>query len=248
MKLRVVGSGEAFDAGLGNNSFLLYGADVPTVLFDCGYQVPERLWAQRLHREIDAIYLTHTHADHVFGLVPLLSRYREERRLRPLVLIGHAGLPRYLRKLMDLGYPGMAARLNFVDFLALRPGRMLRWNSLALSCARSAHPVANLSVRVEGPGGRCLAVSGDGGLTPATAALYRGVDLLCHELYALRATERGHANLSTLEAFVRTSQVGRIVVSHHSRRLRSKIETAVERLSTTDPRWIVARPGLVLTL
>jgi hypothetical protein len=41
--IRVIGCGEAFDSEFGNTSYLLSGRNCPSVLFDCGYQIPERL-------------------------------------------------------------------------------------------------------------------------------------------------------------------------------------------------------------
>lgn len=248
MRLRVVGCGEAFDSGLGNNAFLLYGRGIPTVLFDCGYQVPERLWRDGLHRRIDAVYLTHTHADHAFGLVPLLTRYWEEHRSRPLVIIGRAGLDRFVEKLMDLGYPTMWPRLRFLAFQTLGPDTALSFGALTLRCAPSAHSVRNLSVRADGPGGKSVAVSGDGALTSATKSLYRGVDVLCHEVFALGKPVQGHTDLRTLERYARSAGIASIVVSHHARRLRSRLESAVGRLNTPGTRWLVARPGQSLVV
>jgi hypothetical protein len=63
--VRVIGSGEAFDTYLGNTSYLFTGKGLPTVLFDCGYQIPERLWKNGLHTNLDAICFTHL----TFGLL-----------------------------------------------------------------------------------------------------------------------------------------------------------------------------------
>ena len=74
-QLGLIGCGEAFDTGFGNNSCIFFGERLPTVLFDCGYQIPERLWALAPGlRSVDAVYLTHFHADHAMGLAPLIVR------------------------------------------------------------------------------------------------------------------------------------------------------------------------------
>ena len=44
----MIGSGEAFDHILGNTAYLFSGKGYPTVLFDCGYQIPERSGATRV--------------------------------------------------------------------------------------------------------------------------------------------------------------------------------------------------------
>ena len=251
MKVTVIGSGEAFDSGIGNNAFLLSGRGLPTILIDCGYQIPERLWQNGLHRRIDALYLTHTHADHAFGTIPLLSRYWLEGRREPFTVIGHSGTESYLRKLFDLGFPGMRARLSFpLEFLSVRPGQTTTYGALTLRTARSDHSVKNLSVRFEaservgrGRKVRSVAFSGDGDWNRATANLYEGVDLLCHELYTLSRAIPGHVNLARLRELVEERAIERILVSHHARLERVRLARTVGRLR--DGReWLLGAPGL----
>lgn len=248
MKVTVVGAGEAFDSGIGNNSFVVHGRGLPTVLVDCGYQVPERLWAAGLHRGLDAVYLTHTHADHSFGMTPLLGRFVLERRERPLAVIGHSGVAAFVRRLLDLGYPGMRRRLPFaLEFIAVSPRRRLEFGALTLACARSDHGSRNLSVRFEARGSSC-AFSGDGAPTPATEALYRGVDVLFHELYTVRRKVPGHSTLAELRTLAARAGVGRMVVSHHARLHKARLHRAVAAIREPGREWTAARPGDVVRI
>lgn len=255
MKVRVLGCGEAFDSGPGNNSYLLQipkrrGEAAANILIDCGYQMPERLWAEGLDRTIDAIYLTHTHADHAFGVVPLLTRYWEDRRKRPLTFIGHRGIESYTKKAMNLGYPGMWERLRFpIEFLVVSPAAALTWRGVTIRTAKSRHGVTNLSARFETAGKSC-AFSGDGAITPETEALYDGVDVLFHELFAARRDIPGHTNLVALKAMAGRIPVGKIVASHHSRRYKTGVVRALARLATekSGPTWCGAEPGMNITV
>ena len=154
MKVTVIGCGEAFDSGIGNNSYLLHGPGLPTVLVDCGYQIPERLWASGLHRRLDAVYLTHTHADHSFGIVPLLGRFLIERRERPLPVIGHSGVaklrPARARPRLPRNAPASFVSARVHHRFSGEGG--VEFGSLSLACARSDHGVRNLSVRFEANG------------------------------------------------------------------------------------------------
>ncbi len=253
-RLTILGTGEAFDSGRGNNACLLHGTrragTVPCLLLDCGYQIPERLWALgRVYPRLDGIYLTHLHADHAFGVVPLLTRFFEERRTRPLSLIGAPGLSAYVRKLFALGYPNLYSRLGFeLQFIEVRPGIACKWNTLELRVARSLHSVMNYSVRVEKPGGWSFGVSGDGEMTAETEALFDDVDLLFQEIYSDRPAPL-HGNLGQLERFARRARISRVIgVTHHSRQLRARIAARVRELRQKDPRFKSLQPGMVFDL
>lgn len=250
MRVRVIGCGEAFDSGVGNNSYLV-SVGSRRILIDCGYQIPERLWAQNLHRGLDAIYFTHTHADHAFGIVPLLVRYWEERRRRPLTIIGHRGVRSFVEKALELGFPGFTARLNFpVEFITVKPGKSTIWSGLSLDTARSEHGVTNLSVRFS-HGCRSCAFSGDGAVTEETQSLYEHVDLLFHELFSVRRKVPGHTNVPAIRELVENASPKRVVVSHHARRYKSAVLRAVADLDKRrvgGARWIAAQPGQTYTV
>jgi ribonuclease Z len=260
--LRVLGCGEAFDTGLGNNSCLLYDGKggvpskekrFPTVLFDCGYEIPERLWAlNKIYGELDGVYLTHLHADHAFGLVPLLVRFAEEGRSEPLGIFGPQGTGSYLHKLMDLGYPGMRARLPFdVEFCELKESDSVQWGGLRFQTARSTHSVLNLAIRVEGEGeleGLSFAVSGDGQLTPETRKLYDGVKVLFHETYSIEQDIPTHCDLKTLSKFAARSAIQHLGITHVSRGEKSAMKQAVSQLKRLDPRWFLLKPGMEILL
>lgn len=68
MQITVVGCGNAFSADNFNQSFLVE-EDGRKMLIDCGYQVPQALAFEGIDfKEIDDIYISHLHSDHVGGL------------------------------------------------------------------------------------------------------------------------------------------------------------------------------------
>lgn len=251
MQVQVIGCGEAFDGtGLGNTSCLFSGAGVPSVLFDCGYQIPERLWARKLHSRLDAIAFTHLHADHALGIVPLLTRYWEEKRSQPLVILGPQGTETWIRKAMELGYPGMLKKLPFaLEFQPLLEGLALVWNGLHFSAARTRHSVLNFTIRVDLPGGRSFSVSGDGQVTRETLQLVDSVDLHFQELYLPKPGIPTHADLQTLrEGWADDQGPRKIVLTHFARNSRETLIRQVERLREWDERFQVAVPGAVFKL
>jgi hypothetical protein len=68
MKITVIGAGNAFSEENFNQSFLVQEGD-RTMLIDCGYQVPGALRVAGIdYRDIQDIYISHLHADHIGGL------------------------------------------------------------------------------------------------------------------------------------------------------------------------------------
>lgn len=249
--IRVIGSGEAFDTDLGNTSYLLRGEGHPTVLFDCGYQIPERLWKDGLHTSIDVICFTHLHADHSFGIVPLLVRYWEEKRTSPLRIIGPTGAQSFVQKLLGMGYPAIESKLEFsIEHLNLDPESSLSLSDLEFSCAPTVHSVLNYTIRVDrrdlAP--FSFAVSGDGQITTATKSLASDVDVLFQEIYGLKPEISVHADFETVSAWIATSNVKKIVTSHFSRVAKSRLSEVVESTENSGTQWIVSRPGLEIAL
>jgi ribonuclease BN (tRNA processing enzyme) len=250
-QIRVIGTGEAFDSQFGNTSYLFQGSEYPTILFDCGYQVPERLWRENLHEGLDAVCLTHLHADHAFGLVPLLARYWEEGRKKTLYIFGPKGTETYLKRLFDLGYPGFMKRLKYpIHFKQLSHGKPMRWKKLEFACGRTVHSVLNHTVKVTLDKKKKIsfAVSGDGQITPETKALVSDVSLLLQEVYTSEPEVPVHADLKTLKEFILHSSFGRVGVVHQSRSHVSKVNRGVMSLKKEDSRWFIASPGAIISL
>lgn len=85
-KLTVLGTGDSESLDYWNAGFLLETDDENRLLIDCGHTIKHALrdvMSMSLP-DIDAIYITHVHGDHVFGLerVGFESRYVYNKRVR----------------------------------------------------------------------------------------------------------------------------------------------------------------------
>src|SRR3970040_1864540 len=99
--LTILGSGEAFDPQLPNTSLLYQGSQ--NILIDCGFAAVQALWRRSLDPEfLDAVLLSHHHADHTFGLPALLLVAQTAHRQKPLTIVGTPNTKQYVTTLVDL--------------------------------------------------------------------------------------------------------------------------------------------------
>lgn len=250
-QIQVIGSGEAFSASEGNTSYLFKATGYPTMLFDCGYQIPERIWRLNKETRVDVICLTHLHADHVFGVVPFLCREWEEGRKKLLKIVGARSASTYVRRLFDMGYPGLWNRLGFeIEFLEISPAQPLELRGLKIRVAETKHSVRNFTYRVDAKDGSFLsfAVSGDGQTTEKTRSLVKDVGVLFQEIYTLNKITPVHMDLKRFEKWAKTSNVGKIGVAHHSRSELRAIQQRIQALTQKDHRWFCAKPRMKFSL
>lgn len=85
-RLIALGTGDSEALDYRNSGFLLETADGERMLIDCGHTIKHALRdvVSLSLPDIDAIYITHVHGDHVFGLerVGFESRYVYDKRVR----------------------------------------------------------------------------------------------------------------------------------------------------------------------
>ena len=222
-----LGTGEAFDPRLPNTSLLYRGS--LCLLLDCGYSVPHALWS--ITRDVDlldAVVVSHGHADHCFGLPALCVWMREHGRTRPLRVLGGTGVRDWLDRLLELGYPGVCvpSRCFPIEAVELVPGQRTELGAVSLSVAPSSHSLPNLAVRVE-EGDSVLCYSGDGAPTASTVELYRGASVLVHECCHVDAVSGGHATLGDVLRVLEEARVDRTYLVHVASEERATLESVL---------------------
>lgn len=117
--------------------------DGRTLLFDCGEGTQHQLMRSEVRfGAIDAIFISHLHGDHLFGLPGLLSSMSLNARTRPLALYGPADLAAFMRSL-----PLYHTSFD-VTFDELTPGRIHRGDGYSVDAAPLVHSAPCFAFRV----------------------------------------------------------------------------------------------------
>jgi len=83
-----------------------YGENKETLLFDCGEGTQKQMMLAGISfMKVDKIFITHWHADHFAGLIPLLATMNLEKRTKPLKIFA-PDAERFVSNIMDMGYFG----------------------------------------------------------------------------------------------------------------------------------------------
>jgi ribonuclease BN (tRNA processing enzyme) len=253
MRVEFLGVGEACDELQPNTSLLV---ECPsglnrTLLLDCGFTAPSQFFKRVQDPDLlDAIWISHFHGDHDFGLPQLLLRLWEMGRTKPLTCIAQPGIEGRMRSLLDLAYPGLSAQFPFgLDWADLVPGTAFDLNGLNLQAAQTDHPRKNLALRLKS-GDRSLFYSGDGKMTPASRELAFNCSLAVHEAFTVEPLAGGHSSVQECLDMAVGAGVQALALVHIQRSEREKVKQldARELQARAGCPVHVPEPGFSLTL
>ena len=181
---------------------------------------------------IDAICLSHLHADHCLDLCPLwVAQIYAPDGPRPRIPVsGPDGTPERLDRAYGVTEePGMAGAF---DFGTLQPGTR-QIGPFEITLARMNHPVETYGFRIAA-GGRVIAYSADTGPSGALVSLARDADLLlCEASFLDGPGLPGNLHLTAKQAAQHAARagVGHLMLTHlapWNDRERSRAEAAAE--------------------
>ena len=178
MRLTVIGCSGSAPGPSSAASCYLVEHDGYTLVLDMGNGAFGSLLALADPARVDAVFLSHLHADHCLDVAPFIVwwRYSGQGRSTPLPLYGPVGADRRLA----LAYDEDADPIDDVfDVMAIGPGAW-QLGPFSVTTARTAHPVECYAIRLSA-GGRSLVYTGDTGPCDDVVRLATGADVLLAE-------------------------------------------------------------------
>jgi ribonuclease BN (tRNA processing enzyme) len=181
MRLTIIGCSGSFPGPESPASSYLLEAEGFRLLLDLGNGALGVLQRHTGLYDIDAVALSHLHADHCLDMTSywVARRYGPDGPQPAIGVHGPAGTAERLARAADPG----ADLTSAFSFQTLTPGQH-RIGPFQVTTVRMSHPVETYGFRFE-HGGRVLAYSADTGPTEALVGLARGADLLlCEATFA----------------------------------------------------------------
>lgn len=127
---------------------------------------------------VDAVFLSHLHADHCLDVAPFVVWHRYSGRSKPglVPLYAPVGAEQRLALAYDMDGAGLT---DVFDFVPVGPGSF-QLGPFEVTLARTVHPVECYAIRLTA-GGRSLVYTADTGPSDRVVELARGADVLLAE-------------------------------------------------------------------
>lgn len=238
MRVKFLGCGDAFGSGgRFNTCFFVEGAET-NFLIDCGASAMISMRTFGVDpNNVEAIILSHLHADH-FGGLPffILDAQVVSQRRRPLYIAGPVGLRDRLDALMEAHFPGSSKiERKFPTYLVeMTPEVSARIGSESLKATGYvvAHPSGTPShaLRIQCDG-KTLGFSGDTEWVDTLLKVSNDADLFISECYTFDQDVRFHLNYKTLNEKISLLNAKKIVLTHMSSGMLSRTNEVVESIA-----------------
>jgi ribonuclease BN (tRNA processing enzyme) len=220
MKLTIVGCSGSYAGPDSAASCYLVEADHEgrtwRILLDLGSGAFGALQRYADPRAIDALFISHLHADHFYDISGyyVVRTWHPDGGMPPLPTWGPKGMAKQIAAGYGLKvHPGMKDAFD----VAVYDGQPIAVGPFTVHTTRLKHPIRSYGFRVEA-NGSAFAYSGDTGPCDALVELTRGADLFLCEAAFLSGREDNppDLHLTGREAgdAAKAADVGRLVLTH----------------------------------
>ncbi|OKJ04092.1 beta-lactamase [Streptomyces sp. CB01249] len=250
LRLTVLGSATPYASVDNPCSGYLVSSGGTRVWVDAGSGTLAQLQRHVRLDEVDAIWISHLHADHSADLLTAYyaALFADIRLAAPIPLYGPPGIADRLAHFLTNTSTRSPVESAFAVH-ELHDGHQARVGSLTLTSRAVAHGIPAFAVRIETKG-RSLVYSGDTAPCVNLTRLAEGCDVLLCEAESAQAPTEGEQVHHTPEdagATAGAAQAGRLIVTHVGRFLTP--QQAVARASARfDGPVTYAAPGAVFSI
>jgi ribonuclease BN (tRNA processing enzyme) len=221
MKFIVLGSGTAVPHPRRSSSGYWLETANGSILLDCSASAIHRMAQEKLDwANLDAIWISHFHLDHVGGLAPFLFGTKNapetQNRKKSLRIFGAKGLKKLLEsfdrandyKLFSQRFPTEIIEVEPLEKFEI----LLQTEAVTLD---TPHTEESLAIRIEDKNDKSIVYTSDTGFTKEIGTFAGGANLLVMEcsFFKNKPIEK-HLELAEAIYLIRYAQPKRVVLTH----------------------------------
>lgn len=221
MKFTVIGSGSSVPHQQRSSSSYWIESASGSILLDCSASAVHRIAAENLDWiNLDAIWISHFHLDHVGGLAPFLfgTKYAPETqsRTKPLRIFGPHGLRDLIGKfdeasrfkLLEQPFPVEISEIVPLEEFSILEG-------VATIGLKTPHTDESMAIRINDDAGKSIVFTADTGFEKKLAVLGKNVDLFVVECSFVRDKPvEMHLELEEAMYLVKSANPKRAMLTH----------------------------------
>ncbi|MFQ5451717.1 MAG: MBL fold metallo-hydrolase [Nitrospinaceae bacterium] len=183
MKVTILGSGTVVPSLRRNSSGILIENGATRSLVDMGYGTLHQLlrlgWT---YHDIDRIYFTHNHPDHMCDLVPFLftCRYHLDPREKPLEIVAGPGFREFFDNLVA-AYKRWLVPVTYDLRIIEQDEETREYDGLTVTARKVKHLAISRGYRMRDGRGKTVALSGDTDYCQGMIELGKDADLMVLE-------------------------------------------------------------------
>ena len=254
MKLTILGSGTSVPHPRRASAAHWLETNNGTILLDISADAPHRMAQEQLDwSNLDAIWISHFHLDHLGGLAPFLfaSKWAREtqNRTKPLRIFGGAGLRNIVEAVDDSNNYELLEQAYEVKIIEVKPKEDFEaLPGLAATTLKTPHTDESLALRLKDDDSKLFVYTSDTGFSEDLAPFAKGAALLLMECsFRRNKPVQKHLELADAMHIARACEPAKLVLTHLYPEW-DNVDLAAEARSLWAGETIEATDGLQLKI